>query len=102
MRKLDVGKDHALELRHAGYVAQTHSISAGDAWEPKGAGRDVLALSMTLEAEAPKARPVAAAVRHPVPGKPGWYRAVARLRPHFQFEGLNASMRLVADLPKKK
>ena len=37
-----------------------------------------------------------------VPGKPGWYRAVARLRPHFQFEGLNASLRLVAELPKKK
>ena len=37
-----------------------------------------------------------------VPGKPGWYRAIARLRPHFQFEGLNASMRLVAELPKKK
>jgi len=37
-----------------------------------------------------------------VPGKPGWYRAIAHLRPHFQFEGLNASMRLVAELPKKK
>jgi type VI secretion system protein ImpC len=35
-----------------------------------------------------------------VPGKPGWYRAVAHLRPHFQFEGLNMSLRLVAELPQ--
>jgi type VI secretion system protein ImpC len=36
-----------------------------------------------------------------VPGKPGWYEAVAWLRPHFQLEGLRASMRLVARLPQK-
>lgn len=36
-----------------------------------------------------------------VPGKPGWYNAIAHLRPHFQLEGLTASMRLVAELPKK-
>jgi type VI secretion system protein ImpC len=34
--------------------------------------------------------------------KPGWYRAVAYLRPHFQLEGLDASMRLVAELPPPK
>ena len=37
-----------------------------------------------------------------VKGKPGWYQAVAHLRPHFQLEGLTASMRLVAELPQKK
>ena len=36
-----------------------------------------------------------------VAGKPGWYEAVAWLRPHFQLETLNASMRLVAEVPKK-
>jgi len=36
-----------------------------------------------------------------IPGKPGAYRAVAFLRPHFQLDELNVSMRLVADLPKK-
>jgi type VI secretion system protein ImpC len=36
-----------------------------------------------------------------VKGKPGWYNAVAHLRPHFQLEGLNASMRLVAELPQR-
>ncbi len=34
-----------------------------------------------------------------VPGKPGSYRAVVYLRPHFQMEELTASIRLVATLP---
>ncbi len=33
------------------------------------------------------------------PGKPGCYRAVAFLRPHFQLEELSTSIRLVAELP---
>jgi type VI secretion system protein ImpC len=36
-----------------------------------------------------------------VKGKPGWYEAVAWLRPHFQLETLDASMRLVAEVPKQ-
>jgi type VI secretion system protein ImpC len=34
-----------------------------------------------------------------VPGKPGVYKAVAFLRPHFQLDELSVSLRLVADLP---
>lgn len=34
-----------------------------------------------------------------VPGKPGYYTATIFLRPHFQLEGLTASIRLVATLP---
>ncbi|MFZ5758286.1 MAG: type VI secretion system contractile sheath large subunit [Thermodesulfobacteriota bacterium] len=34
-----------------------------------------------------------------IPGKPGAYRAVAFLKPHFQLDELNVSLRLVADLP---
>jgi type VI secretion system protein ImpC len=34
-----------------------------------------------------------------VPGKPGAYKAVAFLRPHFQLDELTVSLRLVADLP---
>lgn len=37
-----------------------------------------------------------------VAGKPGFYEAVAYLRPHFQLEALTTSMRLVAEVPKKK
>jgi type VI secretion system protein ImpC len=35
-----------------------------------------------------------------IPGKPGAYRAVAFLRPHFQLDVLSMSMRVVADLPQ--
>jgi len=35
-----------------------------------------------------------------IPGKPGAYRAVAFLKPHFQLEELSISLRLVADLPE--
>jgi type VI secretion system protein ImpC len=34
-----------------------------------------------------------------IAGKPGAYRAVAFLKPHFQLEELTVSLRLVADLP---
>ena len=54
--------------------------------------------------------PAAAKASHPlsearvdvveVPGKPGAYRAVAFLKPHFQLDELSISMRLVADLPQ--
>jgi type VI secretion system protein ImpC len=36
-----------------------------------------------------------------VAGRPGWYEAVAYLRPHFQLEALSTSMRLVAEVPKR-
>ncbi len=35
-----------------------------------------------------------------IPGKPGCYRAVAFLKPHFQLDELSVSLRLVADLPQ--
>ncbi|MEG3788841.1 type VI secretion system contractile sheath large subunit [Lysobacter sp. CCNWLW3] len=34
-----------------------------------------------------------------IPGRPGVYRAVAFLRPHFQLDELSVSLRLVAELP---
>nr|WP_256364900.1 hypothetical protein [Rhodanobacter sp. 115] len=34
-----------------------------------------------------------------VPGRPGAYRAVAFLRPHYQLDELSVSLRLVAELP---
>lgn len=35
-----------------------------------------------------------------IPGKPGAYRSVAFLRPHFQLDELSVSLRLVAELPQ--
>lgn len=37
-----------------------------------------------------------------IPGKPGAYKAVAFLRPHFQLDELTVSLRLVAELPQPK
>jgi type VI secretion system protein ImpC len=34
-----------------------------------------------------------------IPGKPGCYKAVAFLKPHFQLDELTVSIRLVAELP---
>ncbi len=34
-----------------------------------------------------------------IPGKPGCYKAIVFLRPHFQLEELTTSIRLVAELP---
>jgi type VI secretion system protein ImpC len=34
-----------------------------------------------------------------VAGKPGVYRAISYLRPHFQLDELDVSLRLVAELP---
>jgi type VI secretion system protein ImpC len=35
-----------------------------------------------------------------VPGKPGVYKAIAYLKPHFQLDELTVSLRLVAELPR--
>ena len=34
--------------------------------------------------------------------KPGYYGAQFFLRPHYQLEGLNASLRLVSELPSQR
>jgi type VI secretion system protein ImpC len=35
-----------------------------------------------------------------IPGKPGAYRAIALLKPHYQLDEIDVSLRLVADLPR--
>ena len=37
-----------------------------------------------------------------VPGKPGVFRAVSFIRPHFQLDELSVSLRLVAELPQSQ
>jgi type VI secretion system protein ImpC len=53
--------------------------------------------SFTVKAEKPLKEARVDVVE--IPGKPGAFRAVAFLRPHFQLDELSVSMRLVADLP---
>ncbi len=54
--------------------------------------------------EAKARRPLAAAevVVAEVEGNPGYYSSVFYLRPHYQLEGLSASLRLVSKLPTEK
>jgi type VI secretion system protein ImpC len=60
---------------------------------PDNAGQEALARQPLAEARVD--------VRE-IPGRPGQYEAVAYLRPHFQLDALNVSMRLVAQLPPPK
>jgi type VI secretion system protein ImpC len=60
---------------------------------PENAGQESLAMKPLAEARVD--------VRE-VKGRPGHYEAVAFLRPHYQLEALNVSMRLVAELPPPK
>lgn len=57
----------------------------------------------TASEETKAKKPLAAAeVRvEAVKGKPGWFNAVAYMRPHYQLEALSTSMRLVAEIPKQ-
>ena len=60
--------------------------------DPSGASDDILARRPLSDASV-EVRPVS--------GKPGWFEAVAYLKPHYQMETLTASLRLVAEVPKK-
>ncbi len=51
--------------------------------------------------EETKAKRPLADARVEVRGKPGWFEAIAYLRPHYQLEALTTSMRLVAEVPKQ-
>ncbi|WP_425617602.1 type VI secretion system contractile sheath large subunit [Anatilimnocola sp. NA78] len=61
--------------------------------DPDNAGQEALARQPLAEARVD--------VRE-IPGRPGQYEAIAYLRPHFQLDALNVSMRLVAQLPPPK
>jgi len=76
IHKLDLTKAHALEVKRAGFVTQSRSISATDMFESKG-DKDVLALAMTLEAQ-PKVVAEKTPAATPVVSKP---KPVARKQP---------------------
>jgi uncharacterized protein (TIGR02266 family) len=85
IHKLDLTKAHALEVKRAGFVPQSRSISATDTFESKG-DKDVLALAMTLEAQpkvvAEKTTPaVAKPAAKPVARKPPAVKKPAEEKP---------------------
>ena len=66
--------------------------------------RYVLANPAFADDKARAKRPLAAAEVQvdSVEGRPGYYAARFYLRPHYQLEGINASLRLVSELPSLK
>ena len=56
----------------------------------------------TEETKARKPLAAAEVVVEEVEGSPGYYSAKFLLRPHYQLEGLTASLRLVSKLPSEK
>jgi type VI secretion system protein ImpC len=74
------------------------------AWLTEWINRYVLANPAFADDKARAKRPLAAAEVQvdSVEGRPGYYNARFYLRPHYQLEGINASLRLVSELPSVK
>lgn len=73
-------------------------------WLSEWINRYVLANPAMADDAAKAKRPLAAAEVQvdSVEGRPGYYNARFYLRPHYQLEGINASLRLVSELPSVK
>jgi len=73
-------------------------------WLSEWINRYVLANPAMADEAARAKRPLAAAEVQvdSVEGRPGYYNARFFLRPHYQLEGINASLRLVSELPSVK
>ena len=73
-------------------------------WLSEWINRYVLANVQMADDKAKAKRPLAAAEVQvdSVEGRPGYYNARFYLRPHYQLEGINASLRLVSELPSVK
>lgn len=73
-------------------------------WLSEWINRYVLANPAMADDAAKAKRPLAAAEVKvdSVEGRPGYYNAHFYLRPHYQLEGINASLRLVSELPSVK
>jgi type VI secretion system protein ImpC len=73
-------------------------------WLSEWINRYVLANPEMADDKAKAKRPLAKAEVQvdSVEGRPGYYNARFYLRPHYQLEGINASLRLVSELPSVK
>ena len=95
---------HYLKVMARDKIGSFMEVSDCERWLNEWIMNYVIANPQTAGDEAKAKHPLADArveVRA-VKGKPGWYEAIAYLRPHFQLETLTTSMRLVAEVPKRK
>jgi type VI secretion system protein ImpC len=94
---------HYLKVMARDKIGSFMEVSDCQRWLNDWIGNYVIANPESASDDLKAKKPLADArveVRE-VKGKPGWYEAVAWLRPHFQLETLTTSMRLVAEVPKK-
>jgi type VI secretion system protein ImpC len=94
---------HYLKVMARDKIGSFMEVSDCQRWLNDWIGNYVIANPESASDELKAKKPLSDArveVRE-VKGKPGWYEAVAWLRPHFQLETLTTSMRLVAEVPKK-
>jgi type VI secretion system protein ImpC len=94
---------HYLKVMARDKIGSFMEVSDCQRWLNEWISNYVIANPESASQELKAKKPLADAkveVRE-VKGKPGWYEAVAWLRPHFQLETLTTSMRLVAEVPKR-
>jgi type VI secretion system protein ImpC len=94
---------HYLKVMARDKIGKFMEVADCEKWLNEWIMNYVIANPQTAGEEAKAKSPLADArveVRA-VKGKPGWYEAIAYLRPHFQLETLTTSMRLVAEVPKR-
>jgi type VI secretion system protein ImpC len=94
---------HYLKVMARDKIGSFMEVTDCSTWLNNWIQQYVLGNPQTAGDEARAKRPLADArvEVQEVKGKPGWYEAVAYLRPHYQLETLTTSMRLVAEVPKK-
>jgi type VI secretion system protein ImpC len=95
---------HYLKVMARDKTGSMMEVADAEKWLNEWINNYVVGNPSTASEETKAQKPLAAAsvqVRE-VAGKPGWYEAIAYLRPHYQLEALSTSMRLVAEIPKKK
>ena len=94
---------HYLKVMARDKIGSFMEVSDCEKWLNSWINNYVVGNPESVSDEIKARRPLAAAeVKvEEVKGKPGWYNAVAYLRPHFQLETLSSSMRMVAEIPKK-
>jgi type VI secretion system protein ImpC len=94
---------HYLKIMARDKIGSFMEVSDCEKWLNEWINNYVVGNPGSVSDDVKAQRPLAAAeVRvEEVKGKPGFYNAVAYLRPHFQLEALASSMRLVAEVPKK-
>lgn len=94
---------HYLKVMARDKIGSFMTVSECERWLNNWIGNFVVSNPQSVGDKTKAEKPLSEArveVRE-VKGKPGWYEAVAYLKPHFQLETLTTSMRLVAEVPKK-